>query len=347
LALLAAFFHAINGFVIEISVGRITTDHIDTTFFFFLELGIYLSLRFAAQNRFLTFLLIGIVMGLAVLTKWYIGFFILPMFGLANLSKSSLGKVIVQSCMLALIAFPIFYSWQYYIHQSFPKEAAWESNYNFKHLFEAIEGHGQSWWYYLDKSRICWNELIYVVFLTFVVRWWRQPMQFPYYFLGFWVLVPYIIFSWSATKMQGYVLWTAPAVFILLALFIVELPLFLANHPYFKHISIVIILLSTRYSLERIKPFNDMEHLRNQKQKIRIYQTQLKPRSVLFNTTQAIEIMFYTDFLAYERIPTLQEIKKAQQAGYAVGIIEGKSLSSDILKDTTILKISSNEIMLK
>ena len=175
LALLAAFFHAINGLVIEISVGRITTDHIDTTFFFFLELGLYLSLRFAGKNRFGTLLLIGIVMGLAVLTKWYIGFFILPMFCLANFSKSSLGKVIVQSCIIALIAFPIFYSWQDYIHQTFPKEAAWESNYNFKHLLEAIEGHAHPWWYYLDEARMGWNELIYVVFLTFLVLWWRQP----------------------------------------------------------------------------------------------------------------------------------------------------------------------------
>lgn len=41
--LIAAFLQSINGLVIELSSGRVATDHIDTFFLFFVELSIFLS----------------------------------------------------------------------------------------------------------------------------------------------------------------------------------------------------------------------------------------------------------------------------------------------------------------
>src|SRR5713101_6661867 len=49
--ILAAFFHSINGLLVELAAGRVSSDHVDTFFIFFIELGIYLSLVYMIANR--------------------------------------------------------------------------------------------------------------------------------------------------------------------------------------------------------------------------------------------------------------------------------------------------------
>ena len=49
--ILAAFFHSINGLLIELPAGRVSSDHVDTFFIFFIELGIYLSILYLIGNR--------------------------------------------------------------------------------------------------------------------------------------------------------------------------------------------------------------------------------------------------------------------------------------------------------
>jgi len=48
---LAAFFYSINGLIIEMSAGRVPTDHIDDFFLFFVELSIFLSILFAQKKK--------------------------------------------------------------------------------------------------------------------------------------------------------------------------------------------------------------------------------------------------------------------------------------------------------
>jgi 4-amino-4-deoxy-L-arabinose transferase-like glycosyltransferase len=336
-AIIAAFLHSINGLILEMGAGRISTDHIDTTFFFILECSVYLSLCFNRQNKYHFLVIIGILTGIAVLTKWYIGLFIIPMFFFATVAQERVWKTILQSILIFIISFPIFYTWQNYIMNHFPKEAIWEKSYNFRHLFENIEGHGQAWWYHLDKARIIWNELIYFIFAWFVVQWVRKPFEKPIYLLGFWVMIPYTIFSLCTTKMQGYLLFTAPAFFIMIAVFMVENMETFSLNKYLKYLPIIIILLSIRYSIERVKPFQN--HAPSLAEKIQIlgYKQRLsEPKTVIFNAQNYIEIMFYTDFVAYQRMPTLSEIEQIKKQGYAIALIRGNKMPDYILNDAYI-----------
>ncbi|MFN7830900.1 MAG: ArnT family glycosyltransferase, partial [Bacteroidota bacterium] len=77
IGLMAMFFQSINGFVIEISGGRIPTDHVDTLLLFWIELGVWIAVRQPSNRRSLNkIFLIVIVTTFAVLTKWLVGLFI-------------------------------------------------------------------------------------------------------------------------------------------------------------------------------------------------------------------------------------------------------------------------------
>lgn len=339
-ALISSFLQAINGTVIELSAGRDATDHVDTIFFFILELSLYLSLRYHRQNNRILLVSIGILTGIAVMTKWYVGLFILPMFFLANFDKNKIVETILKCILLFIISLPLFYSWQVYTMSHFAKEAIWEKSYNFKHFFEALEGHGHPWWYHLDKARIIWNECIYIIFAWFSIQWFLNPSQKKYYFLGFWILIPYLIFSMSATKMTGYVLFTAPAFFIITSLFIIQNEAYFLKNKYFKYLPIIIIILSIRYSIERVKPFQNTEKLAIEKQQIMNYNKQLNnPKTVIFNTKNFIEIMFYTDFVAYEKLPSQADIESIRKQGYVIAILKSDNLPNYILNDPHILKL--------
>ena len=67
--LLASFFYAINGVLIELASGRIATDHPEILFVFFIELGIFLSVYYLKHRSFFVISLIGIATGCAMLTK--------------------------------------------------------------------------------------------------------------------------------------------------------------------------------------------------------------------------------------------------------------------------------------
>src|SRR5690606_8410199 len=112
-----------------------------------------------------------------------------------------------------------------------------------------------------------------------------------------WFLAPFVFFSAVPTKMQGYLLFTAPALFIISAAFFCVLYTYRENHKFKRFFNIVLILmiiLPFRYTIERVKPFAHID--RNPK-----WASELKnlgkvqyTDGVLFNYSKPIEAMFYT-----------------------------------------------------
>src|SRR5687768_6373009 len=75
---LAAFFFSVNGLIIELTGGRITTDHFDIFFLFFITLSIYLTIKYVKSEKLLNNVLAGIALGAAVLSKWLPALIVLP-----------------------------------------------------------------------------------------------------------------------------------------------------------------------------------------------------------------------------------------------------------------------------
>jgi 4-amino-4-deoxy-L-arabinose transferase len=122
--LMACFFQAINGFIIELTSGRIATDHVDVFYMFFIQLAIWFVVKFYKSRNSLFVVLTGFSIGLAVLCKWLPALMVIPLFMLLGknvLEKKVIFKyaIIIFSCCV-LVCLP----WQLFIAFYYPKQSA-------------------------------------------------------------------------------------------------------------------------------------------------------------------------------------------------------------------------------
>jgi 4-amino-4-deoxy-L-arabinose transferase-like glycosyltransferase len=336
--LLAAFLQSINGFVIEVSVGRESTEHIDTLFFFFIQLSIFWITIYLSKKSLLNLFLIGFWMGCAILTKWLPALIVLPIFIILTSNTEGVGKTIFNAIFILGTSCLVFLPWQFYIFNHFPNEAKWENEYNFLHLTEAVENHSGAWWWYIDYARKQWNELILIAFPWFLFVFSRKMNRIKWLALVAWIVIPYIFFSMVATKMISYIIFTAPAIFIILSSFWWHLK---DNPLKIKWLNQLIltamIVLAVRYCYERMWFFRDNSEpiaktvwMKNLNQKIK------SEKSVIFNWDNPIEGMFYTPFTFYQNLPTDEQLKDIKTKGYDVYIVRTPSLPSNFLNKPNI-----------
>lgn len=325
-ALLAAFLHAIHGLAIELTGGRAPTDHIDLFFLFFIELGVFFSVRFLRRPQWPASILIGLSTGLAVLTKWLPALIVLPVWGLLALRQFRWQRLLPHLLAIGGAAAAVFLPWQFYIFEAFPREAAWEQEFNLRHFFEGLEGHAQPWYFHLQKMGRIFGELIYLPLAWLTYKRARQLLQGKKADLSLlaWIWIPYIFFSIAHTKMQAYTLFCAPAFFILTALFFRYLNIYKRRFrfpQYTTHLALaLLILLPVRYSIERIKPFSLRERSPAWAEEMKALKGrhEMDERTVVFGVEKPIEFMFYTGATAYPLLPEAEVLDSLARAGYGV-----------------------------
>jgi 4-amino-4-deoxy-L-arabinose transferase len=344
--LLAAFFHSINGFLIELSSGRIPTDHVDTIFIFFVELGIFLSVVYAKTGNNKVLLPIGIASGLAVLTKWFMGFLIFPVWWALVLHKERFMTIMVKSSLMFIVCLIILVPWQLHINHSFPAQAVWENHYNLSHILGALEGHSGTVLYHIVRMPRYFGELVYIPILWFLLLV-LQGKNSKLLSIAVWLLVPYILFSIVATKMPAYVMISAPAIFLIEACFWWQL----RDRKFwlkYKTLSIVLLLLllllPARYCIERTKPHKDYDRNPKWAKELRTLEDKVGSRnSVLFNIDRPIEAMFYSRYTAYSFIPTEEQIKELNEKDYEVVIYDTGSLPDNIQDNKKVIILKGSE----
>jgi len=339
--LLAAFFHSINGLVIEITGGRVATDHYDILFLVFIELAILLSIAYVKTNKRFLHLLIGASVGAAILTKWLPALIVIPIWYLLVCRKDDQKNILINFALLSFACIAFFLPWQIYIMNTFPLEAQWEYNYNLLHILEPLQGHSGSFFYHFNKIRIIFGELIYIPILWFLYVIYRRRANLNIIIIGIWFLVPYIFFSAIQTKMQGYILFAAPSIFILLAYFWWKQFKIRRKTKYPKLLIlflILLIVLPIRYSFERVKPFHKLNRnpkwavtLKNLDEKI------IPNNAVLFNIDYSIEAMFYSEIVAYPYLPTADQVMYLNNKGYNIYVYDTGDLPQYILDNKSII----------
>ncbi|MFK7785225.1 MAG: ArnT family glycosyltransferase [Crocinitomicaceae bacterium] len=322
----ASGFYSINGLILEISSGRIATDHVDIFFLFFVQLAVYLAWEFAQRKSIYLNILCGIAIGLAILSKWLPALIVLPIWGgfLLHFRQFRFKEILFHGltliAVIALIALP----WQIYIHSAFPLEAVWESSFNKQHLFEVLDVQAQPWYYHFTMLRINYGELIYLPLIWFAFKTIRKRTNWKYWSILIWITIPYIFFSLAMTKMQGYTLFAAPAVFLVLALFIDYLIRFRKrfNYRWVPVLGIILLIaLPIRFSLERLKPFQTVATPEWQ-QDIDDIAKEIKHQKkvIVFNVNRPIELMFHSNCTAYNTIPSSEKIAKLIKDGGTIYI---------------------------
>lgn len=332
---LAAFLYSINGLIIEITSGRVATDHIDVFFLFFIELAVFFTILYVKKRNSVYNILVGISIGLAILSKWLPALIVLPIwflivFGSQNFDKRT---ITVQFVLILIMTMLVFLPWQLYIYNVFPVEAAWEAGFNYKHLTMVLEQQGGSVFYFLNKIRINYGDLIYLPMIWFL---WKLYKQYDHknFALVVWFLIPLLFFSFLKTKMQAYILFTSPALFLITADFFYWLVQNKKNYKYQWMITVLLILLivlPVRYSIERIKPFENKERKPEWVSDLKKMNEKKIDRGVLFNYDEPIEAMFYTDLTAvYSDLPNKSLIEDLKRKGYTVIINDNAKVTDDI-----------------
>jgi 4-amino-4-deoxy-L-arabinose transferase-like glycosyltransferase len=330
-ALLVAFFQAINGYVIDIASGRSSTDHVDTVFFFWIELAILCIVLHRERQKHLFIIGAGVALGLSFLTKSFPALIVVLIYGVLNMCDKSYKALIFNALVMIVIASCLYLPWQFYIFKTFPQEAHYENQYNFEHLFTALEGQTGAWWFYMDYARRVWNELIYGVFIWFLIYLFHHKNNLKLWALWVWIVVPYAFFSMVATKMWGYVLFTVPAIFIIEAHCMWHIKYYYIKFTVLRHILIyAIIILTIRYAYERVTPFpteNYYKQCKNAQSIKDLSKTLSKTeKNVIFGVENYVACMFYHEgTIAYPFVPKQAVLDSLRKEKYHIIVVNANN----------------------
>jgi len=331
--LLAAFFHSIHGLIIEVAGGRLSSDHVETCYIFFIELAVlFCVLSIIRKNKYHFSLLIGIFTGLAILSKWFPALIVFPIWitGAIFSRKYTLREGINHFALILIGCLIIVAPWFIYILNEYPNEANWVIHKFLYAYSGSIEGHQAPFWYYINYAEIMFGEIVYLP-LVFAIYWMlKNRREWALMLLSVWWILPVIIFSFGETKRHTYLLLASPAFFIITSWYWFYLRSTLVNRKllWLKYtLLFLLIALPIRLTIERVKPFTKTERDPQWAKELRLLNQQIPGKKViLFNSERPIETMFYTGFTAYPSIPDSAEINDLLSQGYSLYMYQNKSL---------------------
>jgi len=341
---LAAFLFSINGLLISLVGGRTATDHIDVFFMFFVLLSVYFSIQYIQKEKTIFSFLVGISIGFAILSKWLPALIVLPIWLLLvwDSKQFNLKTIITQFVFILISLAAIFLPWQFYIFSVFPKESLWESSHHFKHLFEELDGHSTTIFYFLNRIRTNYGEYIYLPLAWFIWKVFQDLKNKKRLSVLIWFLIPFLFFSMAKTRMQGYILFTAPALFFMTAEFFYSINKYKDGHRFkwiFNIVMVLIILLPIRYSIERMKVFEIKDRSPQWVLDLKDLNKKNIKNGVLFNYNRPIEAMFYTSLTVYHNVPKKKIISDLSDQGYTILINDDGEVPSKILGMKQVTKV--------
>src|SRR4029453_4115271 len=148
-ALLAAAFHAVNGFLVALSSGRRVADHVDTALIFFVQLGVLMAFEHRRNGRKVALVLAGVATGAALLTKSLPGLLAAAVAFAIFLEQEATPRRTVLAAerpgrrfagaigrSASILFFPLLVAvpWTIYTWYRFPQEARWTGLYTLMHV---------------------------------------------------------------------------------------------------------------------------------------------------------------------------------------------------------------------
>jgi len=353
-----------SNFFYQLVSGRIHTDHNDIAFLFYVTLSIWAWFEKNNSNRKYWIILIGIFAGAAILNKWLVGLLVYSVWGLnillikENRTKLvSYLEMIVSVLITTLVALP----WQLYILNKFPVESKFEFEFNSLHLFEALEGHTGDAFYHLNKVETLYGtDFQYVIIASLVILLFSGVKGKYKFALLTWVAIVYGFYSIAATKMPAFTIIIAPVVYIIVALALSNLYLWLdkvkckyrINSIFLKVFSIGLVFYLFFHFLN-----HDKLSLKNSDWDRKVFQRALTStleyknlpnifgsEDVMFYNSRnfdKLKIMFHTDYRARAGVPSVKYINTLKENNIKIVVFDNNKLPDYILTDTSIAKIKS------
>jgi 4-amino-4-deoxy-L-arabinose transferase-like glycosyltransferase len=160
LAIFAAFFHGVNGLILDVSGGKISSDHVDTLFLFLSQISFFFLIKFIYEKSTQNLLFSGMLAGFCFLTKWSLAFFIpIVLIVFFILFKYTFLQKVKYSLYFFAAFFTIVFPWIFYALLNFPEEMKFMLGQIFMPVSNVIQNHSGPFYYYLNSIRINFHEL--------------------------------------------------------------------------------------------------------------------------------------------------------------------------------------------
>jgi len=316
LTIIAAF----QPFLFNLINGKTGMEHNDIAFLAWVAFSFWGLIEHIHNPKKKTgLLMLSIGCGIAVLTKWLAGILVYGAWGLYLIFKKEKSlKAWLQLPPALLITAVIVLPWQLYIFNNYHNIALYEWEYNSKHLFEVLEGHVGAWHYHL---KVWWENFRLIGFLiaiAFVIMLLNSKRKAHTMALFGSTLFVMLLFSIAKTKLPAYTLIALPPSLLAIAAASVKLNF---NNKLIKALTVAIVAINlySFFGEVKSKPLTGFEkNAQKQKNFYSPLKNSLPENAVLFNTPtfEHPEIMFYTNRIVYENIPSPEQIEAVKQKGY-------------------------------
>lgn len=373
----AALLFAVAYFPLELVAGRYPTDHNDVAFLFYVTASFWAWFEYSRSKKKYWLILIGVFSGFAVLTKWLMGLLVFVIWTLtqiiSDVRKGMNFKSYLPICLSGLVSLVVFLPWQIYIHTKYPREAAYEMNLNARHFFEPIENHVESTWFYLTDglNRVYGSGdlMPFILLLGVVLLLINIPQKKHKVFIALAIAFVYIFYTLASTKMISFTIIVAPLIYLGLGSLIHIILSFIGSK--IKNVllnqvistTLLILFAFTALNLSKIqnyhtywKPHDNQNRIGEQIEMnfIRSLDSKLAGEDyVIFNASITynghIPMMFYTDYIAYNFIPSQSQIEEIKKQNKKIAILDLGKIPGYILQDEKIkiLEVEGKELLLK
>lgn len=330
---LAALLHALNPLLGHLAVGQESVDHVDTLLVVLVQLGIWLALRLEQRPTFVRLLAVAMATGLALLTKWLPGLLVVPVLIALRLRRPGVWRSGLMATFVCGGAWLLALPWETFAARAFPEEHRYERAYNWRHLWEPLEGHARSPVYQLvELHRSCGGlVLLPATWLIAMTLRRRRPRRLA---LLVWWLLPLVVFSLVATQRSNYMAIAMPALCLTTAHFWTWLrrTSLLRGRPRWRlALLVVVLVVPITDAATFVNPLRVHARRAAWAEELRVQLAQVEgSRAVLFNTQRPIEAMFYGDVTAYAALPEPSIVATLVEQGYRVHVIDGPDLPLEL-----------------
>lgn len=329
-AYLSALLYTVSYFQLELISGRMSLDHNDIAFMFYVTASIWAFISMVhSKHKLFWSIAIGVFVGLAILNKWLPGLVVYGAWGLYNLqlnkehqSLKNWSHILYAAIITALVVLP----WQLYILSEFPRETAIMHQSNMNHILEDLDNSG-SIWFHLKYIGIIYGSIFYFFIPIGIVKLLKAEKSVKRISISLLSisLVLYLFFSVLVkTKMPAFTLPVSAIMWIIIAVGINELLGYLKKPSFTKSFLIIVVLtLLAQNPVAMIKPrSSDITERYAKIHNAVIYRQlelddRLKGRVILnCKSFEDIDLMFYQDVNAYHWFPTERKLDSLTQLGY-------------------------------
>jgi 4-amino-4-deoxy-L-arabinose transferase-like glycosyltransferase len=348
----AAFLMTTSFVSLNLASGLETTDHNDAVFVALITCSFWFYSNYHISQKRIWGVLVGIMVGCAVLTKWLTGFLIfLPWFILLIRDYKSI-RSWVDFSLAFVVSLLIFLPWQVYAYVNYTEMYLLELAYNGKHFFEIIEFHDGGLDFHFEKLNYLYFDLnhwflVLIMLMVFMYIWKKKGREI-FIVLVLPIVFVYTFFTIATTKMPLFTFMVSPLVYVCFGSGLVFVTNLLQKYVVNRKIQIPLQVLFFFFIGVQSLQINKFRILHDQSiqkdwsyAKLKTHEKQailemkshldeVNKQYVVFNTRPFSHpsFTFYTDYAAYDFLPSEDELNFLVDNGFSPIVLKTDGVPS-------------------